>query len=114
MQSVDPNLDALLRMAIERRQLIRLIYHGRERTVEPHDYGILNGSVMLLAYQIAGSSSRPLPNWILMKVAEVDGIERLNRNFPGGRPTPTGKHHKWEKLFIRVKLADEEATAAKS
>src|SRR5262245_49758420 len=115
MQLVESNPDVLLRRAIERKQLIRLVYHGRERTVEPHDYGILNGSVMLLAYQIAGSSRRPLPNWIWMKVDEIDGLELLSQKFPGGRSTPSGKHHTWEKLFIRVKAADEhaEATAAK-
>jgi hypothetical protein len=56
-----------LRMAIEQTRLVRLIYHRKERIVEPHDHGILNGSVQLLGYQIDGSSSRPLPNWLLPK-----------------------------------------------
>jgi hypothetical protein len=29
----------------------------------------------------------------------------LNQSFPGGRATKTGKHHKWDKIFIRVKPA---------
>ena len=84
---------------------MRLFYHGKERIIEPHDHGILNGSVQLLAYQVDGESSRPLPNWILMNVDEIDDITSLNRSFPGGRPTASGNHIKWDTLFIRVKPA---------
>ncbi len=42
----------LLRTAIERRRMIRLFYHGKTRILEPHDLGVLNGSVQLLAYQV--------------------------------------------------------------
>ncbi len=91
--------------AIEHRRMIRLVYHRKNRILEPHDHGILNGSVQLLAYQVGGSSSRPLPNWILMKANEITDLELLDQVFPGGRPTASGKHLKWDKLFIRVKPA---------
>ena len=94
-------------MGIEQRRMIRLVYHNKVRIIEPHDHGILNGSVQLLAYQIRGASSRPLPNWLLMKVDEIHQIELLDQTFPGGQPTPSGRHLKWEKLFIRVKPAEE-------
>jgi hypothetical protein len=97
--------DPLLWSAIEHRRMIRLVYHGKNRLVEPHDHGILNGSVQLLGYQIAGSSSRPLPNWILMKVNEMQGLELLEKPFSGGRPTASGKHLRWDVLFIRVQAA---------
>jgi hypothetical protein len=90
-------------IAIEHRRMIRLVYHGKHRILEPHDHGILNGSLQLLAYQVGGSSSRPLPNWVLMKTNEITDIEVLDQSFPGGRPTASGKHLKWDKLFIRVK-----------
>jgi len=96
----------LLWRAIEDRRTIRLLYHRRNRILEPHDHGILNGSVQLLAYQVGGSSSRPLSNWILMKADEIADLELLDQNFPGGRPTASGKHLKWNKLFIRVKPTD--------
>ena len=98
-------------MAIEQRRVIRLVYHNKDRIVEPHDHGILNGSVQLLAYQISGSSSRLLPNWLLMKANEIHEIQLLDQTFPGGRPTPSGRHVKWEKLFIRVKPAGERQQA---
>ena len=95
--------DPLIWSAIEHRRIIRLLYHGKDRVVEPHDHGILNGSVQLLGYQIAGSSSRPLPNWILMKVHEMEALQMSEQTFPGGRPTSSGKHLRWDTLFIRVR-----------
>jgi hypothetical protein len=94
--------DPLLWQAIERKRMIRVVYHGKERLVEPHDHGVLNGAVQLLGYQVAGSSSRPLPNWILMKVDEMAHLEMLAKTFAGGRPTPSRKHLRWDTLFIRV------------
>jgi hypothetical protein len=98
--------DPLLWSAIEHRCMIGLVYHGKARLVEPHDHGVLNGSLQLLGFQTAGSSSRPLPNWILMKVGEMADLQMLQKTFPGGRPTASGKHLKWDILFIRVKPAD--------
>ena len=101
MLLLQPN--PLLWTAIEDRRMIRMLYHGRIRILEPHDHGILNRSVQLLAYQVGGSSSRPLPNWVLMKANEITGLELLDQTFPGGRPTAASKHLKWNTLFIRVK-----------
>jgi hypothetical protein len=93
--------------AIEQTRMIRLGYHGKERIVEPHDHGVLNGSVQLLGYQTEGASNRPLPNWLLMKTDEIVHLELLDQTFPRGRPTATGNHIRWDKLFIRVKPATE-------
>ena len=103
MESLEPV--PLICKAIEERRVIRLMYHRKPRVVEPHDHGILNGSVQLLAYQIAGSSSRPLPNWILMKTDDITALTLLKETFAGGRPTSSGTHIDWDELFIRVKPA---------
>jgi len=95
----------LLWTAIENTRMIRFVYHGRDRVAEPHDHGIRNGSVQLLSYQVGGFSSRPLPNWFFTKVDEMIDLEMLDQTFPGGRPTPSGKHIDWDVLFIRVKPA---------
>lgn len=92
----------LICKATEERRVIRLMYHGKPRVVEPHDHGILNGSVQLLAYQTAGSSGRPLPNWILMKTDKITALTLLDETFAGGRPTSSGTHIDWDELFIRV------------
>jgi hypothetical protein len=101
-----PTIDELLRAAIEQRRLIQFRYRDQERIVEPHDYGIHKGSRKLLGYQVAGSSRGPLPNWRWWDTALIADLSLLDRTFPGGRPTPSGHHHKWDQLFIRVKSAD--------
>ena len=101
----------LLWTAIENTRMIRFAYHGKDRIAEPHDHGILKGSVQLLSWQVAGRSSRPLPNWLLTKVDEITDLELLDQTFPGGRPTATGKHIKWDVLFIRVKPAKSQLHA---
>ena len=42
-----------------------------------------------------------------MKVDEMADLEMLEKTFAGGRPTASGKHHRWDILFIRVKSADD-------
>src|ERR1041385_8643804 len=95
----------LLWRAIENTRMIRFAHHGKDRLVEPHDHGILNGSVQLLSWQVAGRSSRRLPNWLLTKVDEMTDLILLDQIFPGGRPTASGKHIEWDVLFIRVRPA---------
>src|SRR5215471_15254894 len=67
----------LLWTAIETTHMIRFAYHGRDRIAEPHDHGILNGSVQLLSWQVAGRSTRRLPNWLLTKVDEINDFVLL-------------------------------------
>lgn len=108
-EQADPRINPLIWAAIEHRRLIRLAYKNRERIVEPHDYGVHKGTVKLLAYQVSGVSSGKLPNWRWMEQEWISDIEILDQSFAGGRRTPTGKHHNWDKLFLRVKAASEKA-----
>lgn len=103
-----PSINPLIWRAIKEKRMLRLLYKNRERIIEPHDYGIQNSIVKLLTYQVGGSSSGPLPAWRWMEEALISDIQLLNRTFRGGRPTPSGKHQKWDKLFIRVKPPDED------
>jgi len=107
MPTPDPHLDQLLRTAIEQTRLIRLRYRDKVRIVEPRDYGEHNGVIKLLTYQVGSSSSGLLPNWRWMETDLISDAELLDQTFPGGRPTASGKHHKWDKLFLRVKPADK-------
>jgi len=107
MTDWQPQVNPLLWKAIEERRLIRLRYNDRERIVEPHDYGVHNGVVKLLAYQVAGSSKHKLPNWRWLEEDSMSDIELLSGRFAGSRPNQSGEHHRWEKLFIRVKPGDK-------
>jgi hypothetical protein len=102
----EPNINPFIWAAIEQKRLLRFHYKNRERVVEPHDYGIHKGLIKLFGYQVGGSSSQKLPNWRWAEQDLISDIELLDRTFPGGRPTKSGKHHKWDKLFIRVKPPD--------
>lgn len=108
MPTSDPGLDQLIRTAIEQTRLLRLRYQNKLRIVEPHDYGIHKGVTKLLTWQIGGASSGPLPNWRWMETDLISDAQMLDRTFPGGRPTSSGKHHKWDKLYLRVRPADLE------
>src|SRR5882724_124025 len=107
LQMPGPNVDQLLRTAIEQKRLIQFVYRNKERIVEPHDYGIHNGRAKLLAYQVGGASSERIPNWRWIETDSISNFHVRNETFPGGRRAPSGKHHKWDKLFIRVKPAPE-------
>ena len=91
----------LLYSTIENRRLFRFRYKGNEQIVEPHDYGIQRGIERLLCWQIGGQSGGPIPGWRLIDVAEMQDCQVLNRPFSGGTVV-LGKHHQWDKIFIRV------------
>lgn len=105
------DVDALLRAAIEQKRLVELIYFDKRRVVEPHDYGVHNGTVKLLAYQVGGSSSGRLPNWRWMEVSSISSLRLLDRTFAGGRGNASSQHHRWEQLFARVSPAAEQKPA---
>jgi len=100
--AVDQKLDRLLRDAIENKQLIRFVYKNNERIVEHHDYGIQNGIVRLFCWQVGGRSSGRIPGWRMIDVDGMQNCEMLDRHFPGNREVATGKHHRWDEVFIRV------------
>jgi hypothetical protein len=92
--------------AIDTKRLIEFEYHDLRRIAEPHDYGMLNGVEQLLVYQTAGESrSHQLPDWRLIRVIEIKQLRILDKPFSGGRSVPSGKHKKWDRLFIRVSPA---------
>ena len=109
MEAPAASVDELLRIAIEQRRLVGLVYNDKPRIVEPHDYGIHKGSIKLLAYQVGGASRGQLPNWRWMEVNLISDVHLLDRTFPGGRPNASGKHHQWDQVFARVKSAEKDA-----
>jgi predicted DNA-binding transcriptional regulator YafY len=99
--SLKQEVDQLLRNAIADKHLIRFQYRGKERIVEPHDYGVNNGIVRLFSWQVGGRSSGQLPGWRMFDVEGIENCEILEKHFPGNRDV-SGKHHHWDEIFIRV------------
>ena len=93
----------LILTAIHGRRLLRFNYHGKERIVEPQDYGIQKGIAYLFTFQTAGeSSSSRLPDWRKFAVLSMSNLELMHETFPGSRAVPSQKHQEWDVLFARV------------
>ena len=99
---VEKGLDDLLRDASTEKHLLRFMYNGQARIAEPHDYGIQNGILRLFCYQVGGQSSSRLPGWRLVDGSEMRDCEMLKQRFAGNREAPSGNHHRWDEVFIRV------------
>jgi hypothetical protein len=100
---IDSKKDGLIRRAIREKRLVRLMYTGKIRIVEPHDYGVQGGKVRLLSYQIGGeSNSGKLPAWRWLDVDRMFDIAVENEHFKGSRGADSTLHHTWDELFARV------------
>jgi len=100
---MDPETDRLIRTAIAQMRLVRFRLGGLLRIAEPHDYGIMKGTLRLFVFQVGGESrSGRLPDWRLVTLAEASAFELLDRTFSGRRPAPSGKHQHWDRLFASV------------
>lgn len=99
-----PSWDRRLRRAIAEKRLVELGYHGHRRVVEPHDYGMRNGRVMLLVYQVCGGSSRasPAQGWRLLDVTKITDCTVLAETFAGSRRAPHQRHYAWDTVYARV------------
>src|SRR5689334_13188909 len=99
---IDVSLDRTLRNAVRNKRLLQFQYKNQKRIAEPHDYGVQNGIIRLFCYQVAGRSSGRLPGWRLINVSEMQDCKILDKQFAGNRKTPSGAHHHWDEVYIRV------------
>ena len=108
MTAPDPKIHEIILKAIDEIRLLRFRFGGKERIVEPHDYGIHQGVIRLFVYQVGGqSSSGSLPDWRLMDVPKMSQIEMLDETFPGSRGDSSQQHRQWDRIFARVKKLKE-------
>jgi hypothetical protein len=77
---------ALFRDAILGAQQIVCLYDGRRRELCPHIIGTSrNGEEVVLAWQFAGESSGPLPQWRCLKLAGVSEAHAREGRWHEGR-----------------------------
>jgi hypothetical protein len=95
-------IDRQLRFAIANRRVIELHYQGSTRAFEPHDYGVKNGTVSLLAFQLRSSDPSKRSGWKLLHVAKISECSVLDETFKGSRGASHQKHHVWDVLYARV------------
>ena len=74
--------------AITVKRLLRFVYDGYSRTVEPHTYGLdKKGQRALVAFQVAGGShSGEHVGWKTFYESEMRGLDILERYFSAPRP----------------------------
>ena len=74
--------------AIINRQVVRFVYDGLQREVEPFLLGTTTaGRPALRAYQTAGGSrSGTVPGWHLFSLGKIGGIAMIQESFSGERP----------------------------
>ncbi len=74
--------------AIHNRCVLKFTYHGHPRVVEPHAYGLSRTrKEVIRCYQTGGTSRlEKVPDWRLMKVAQIESLNVTEEHFVGERP----------------------------
>jgi hypothetical protein len=100
------SIDGELRFAIANRRLVELRYKRANRVVEPHDYGVQNGTERLFAYQLrgpaSGSGHSPV-GWRLFDLPRIESFVVLEQQFNGSRGAAYDSHLTWDVVYARVK-----------
>lgn len=81
-------MHAIICDAIRAKRLLRFIYEGYERIVEPHLHGINSANHEMLSGWLVGgwSESRPEPGWRNYLVSDMHDVHALADRFDGPRP----------------------------
>jgi hypothetical protein len=83
---------ALFRNAIRAEQQVICVYEGRYRELCSHIIGTnKRGEEAVLAWQFAGESSRQLPQWRCLKLANVSGAQVRDGDWHQGRSHKTSQ-----------------------
>ena len=90
--------------AIRARRLVRFVYEGYERVVEPHLYGInAQHHEMLSGFLVGGwSASDASPGWRNYLVREMADVHALAEPFAGAREGYNPHDPAFRQLFCRV------------
>ncbi|WP_225143479.1 MULTISPECIES: hypothetical protein [unclassified Bradyrhizobium] len=76
------------------------VYEGRRRELCPNIIGAdKSGDEAVLAWQFAGESSRPLPQWRCLKLANVSGARARD-----GRRHEGGSHRSTQTCVAKIEL----------
>lgn len=82
-------MNANLVSAVRNRHLVRLLYEGGFRIIEPHAYGHNDNKNhdLIRAFQVSGSSkSFEYVGWKLFRCDEMLSLQVLEQHFSGPRP----------------------------
>ena len=90
--------------AIRARRLLRFVYDGYERIVEPHLYGVNSaGHEALSGWLVSGwSKSEPEPGWRMYLVSEMHDVAATAESFSGARPGYNSGDSRMERIFCQL------------
>ena len=90
--------------AIRARRLVRFVYDGYERVVEPHLYGINSaGHEALSGYLVRGwSASETAPGWRTYLIDEMRDTAALADSFSGTREGYNPADSRMIRIFCRL------------
>lgn len=103
----DEPVDAVIRRAVARRQLLMFGYQGVVRVVEPHLYGRLsNGREALSAWMRPGwSRTDPQGGWRLYHTDALERVQALPELFAGPRDDFNPDDPHFPEVYARVAAA---------
>jgi hypothetical protein len=90
--------------AIRERRLVRFVYAGYERVVEPYTYGTArSGRELLMGWLVRGwSSSDPTPGWRTFHVDEMHDVAATAEAFFGSHAGYHGGDRRFEQVYCEV------------
>ena len=99
-----PAVDARLVSAVLEHRLLTFTYHGHDRVVEPHLYGVApGGEVLLHGYQTSfgGVSAKP-PGWRTFAVKDLKNIGLDEGGFAGAREGYTAARPRLATIWAEI------------
>ena len=90
--------------AIRSRCLLRFLYDGYERVVEPHCCGCTSkGNLILSAYQVEGLSRTGLvPDWRVFTVSRMRTLTLLPAEFAGPRQGYNPRDPRFDVVYCQL------------
>ena len=96
-------MNATLCKAIQQKRVIRFLYDGDLRVVEPFCHGVSTaGHEVLRGYQMRGQSESHELGWKLFTVSEMSGLTITDETFNGVRKFYRPNDQAMTKFFCRV------------
>jgi hypothetical protein len=90
--------------AVKNRQVVRFMYRGHRREVQPQTYGqTFTGSEALRGYQTGGtSSSGGLPKLNLFTISLITDFELTGEKFEQAQPEHNPKDSAFKKIYATL------------
>src|SRR6185437_7755985 len=110
---IPTSMNIVLCDAIRERRLVRFVYAGYERIVEPYTYGTTReGRELLMGWLARGwSSSVTAPGWRTFHVDEMHDVAATAESFAGWRAGYRGGGRRFANVYCQAAMPAAETAA---